>query len=206
MVSHATKLAVALLEATASDLAAAQPPLDDELLEKLSTIKGWLMIEPLPVTMAAAAYDKVREFRKDCADCPGPPDVVELSKSAALVVREVCVLQICCSAGSRRPMSDFDFESALETAFGRKLSPELRSQLHLTRSSICRLGRDRVLFERQGPKIYGPMVTHEELNSAWAAYVCVNLQNELFRTGWMPVAQLSGAGAGHVVASGMFRP
>ena len=110
----------------------------------------------------AQAYDKAREVRKDC-----PPKLEELGKNAALVVREVLVLQICCSAGS---LTDVAFETALEQAFGRQLGPELRSQLHLARSAICRIGRDRVLFERQAPKVYGPTVTPEELNQLFPTY------------------------------------
>ena len=77
---------------------------------------------PLTADRAAQAYDKAREVRKDC-----PAKLEELGKNAALVVREVLVLQICCTAGS---LSDVGFESALEQAFGRQLGPELRSQLH----------------------------------------------------------------------------
>ena len=117
---------------------------------------------PLSAERAAQAYDKAREVRKDC-----PPKLEEVGKNAALVVREVLVLCICCSAGS---LSDVGFESALEQAFGRQLGPELRSQLHLARSAICRIGRDRVLFERQAPKVYGPTVTPEELNQLFPAY------------------------------------
>ena len=106
---------------------------------------------PLTAERAAQAYDKAREVRKIC-----PPKLEEVGKNAALVVREVLVLCICCSAGC---LSDAGFESALEQAFGgrrRPLSPELRSQLHLARSAICRIGRDRVLFDRRAPKIWCP--------------------------------------------------
>ena len=117
---------------------------------------------PLSAERAAQAYDNAREVRKDC-----PSNLEEVGKNAALVVREVLVLQICCSAGS---LSDVGFESALEQAFRRQLGPELRSQLHLARSAICRIGQDRVLFERQAPKVYGPTVTPEELNQMFPAY------------------------------------
>ena len=118
----------------------------------------------LPITNAACAeaYDCAREVRKD-----SPLSLEELAKNTALVVREVLVLQICTSFGS---LSDVSFECALEHAFGRELGPQLRSQMHLARSAICRIGRDRVLFERQAPKIYGPEITTEELSELFLAY------------------------------------
>ena len=100
-----------------------------ELEEKFFSMEK--LEEPLSAQRAAQAYDKAREVRNDC-----PPKLEELGKNAALVVREVLVLQICCSAGS---LSDVGFESALEQAFGRQLGSELRSQLHLARSAICRI-------------------------------------------------------------------
>ena len=94
----------------------------------------------------AQAYDFVREIRKSCSGaCEAP------AKLAALVVRETLILHLCCSGGI---MTDIGFENALETAFGRKLGPELRSQLHLARSAICRLGRDVTILNRAAPKIF----------------------------------------------------
>ena len=121
-----------------------------------------LLREPLTATRAAEAYDKARDVRKDC-----PPKWEETGKTAALVVREVLVLLLCSGPGE---LSDVGFESALETAFKRQLGPELRSQMHLARNAICRIGRDRVLFERQAPKVYGSSVTTEELNALFPAY------------------------------------
>ena len=66
-------------------------------------------------------------------------------------------------------MSDIGFESALEEAFQRQLGPELRSQLHLARSGICRLSRDRTVFERAAPKIFRSTPSAEELQALFAA-------------------------------------
>ena len=65
---------------------------------------------------------------------------------------------------------DVGFEIALERAFQHQLSAEMRSQLHLGRSSIARIGRDWELFARQAPKVYDAPVSEEELRSVWPLY------------------------------------
>ncbi len=91
----------------------------------------------------------------------------ELLKFAALATREVLVLSLCAAKAS---MSDIGFESAPEHAFDRRLGPELRSQLHLVRSAICRLGRDRSVFERAAPKIFKSKPSSEELQALFTAH------------------------------------
>ena len=83
--------------------------------------------------------------RCSCEDCE------EALKFAALAVRELLVLVICCFAGY--VMNDVRFEAALEETFGRTLGPELRSQLHLARNAIVRLAGSRTAFERAVPEI-----------------------------------------------------
>lgn len=124
-----------------------------------------LLTGPLPLTpqRAATAYLKAREVRKDC-----PPKLEELGKDTALVVREVLVLLICC--GATEQMSNVAFEYFLEQAFDMELGPELRSQLHLGRSAICRMGRDRITFERKAAKIFGKDATPEQLSQLWPAH------------------------------------
>ncbi len=117
-----------------------------------------LLQPPLGALMAAQAYDLVREVRKACA-----PSWEELLKFAALATREVVVLSLCVARGS---MSDIGFESALEHAFERQLGPELR----LARSDICRLGRDRTVFERGAPRIFRSTPSPEELQALFTAY------------------------------------
>ena len=81
---------------------------------------------------AAQAYDLVFEVRKTCD--PTVFGCEYFAKPAALPVREVLVMQICCSSIS---MNDAAFESSLERSFGRQLDTELRSQLHLARAALC---------------------------------------------------------------------
>ena len=66
--------------------------------------------------------------------------------------------------------SDIGFESALEHAFERQLGPEFRSQLHLARSAICKLGRSRTVFERAAPNLYSAALSQEELQALFSAY------------------------------------
>ena len=110
----------------------------------------------------AQAYDCVRKIRKGCS-----PACQDLAKFAVLAVRETLILQICCSVGT---MSDIGFECTLETAFGRRLGPELRSQLHLARSAIGRLGRDVTAFQRAAPKIFSSQLHPDELSALFIAY------------------------------------
>ena len=119
-------------------------------------------VQPLlSAQIAAQAYNIVRDVRKSCA-----PSCQELGKFAALAMRECLVLHIC-NSGS---MSDIGFESALEHAFEKQLGPEFRSQLHLTRSAICRLGRSRTVFERTAPKIYSSTLNPEELQALFTVH------------------------------------
>ena len=90
-----------------------------------------------------------------------------LAKSASLAVREVLVVQICCSFFS---MHDIVFETCLELSFGRQLESELRSQLLLARASICRLGGSRSLFDQAAPKIFSTELSPEELDELFGAY------------------------------------
>ena len=97
-----------------------------------------------------------------CAD-----EEEELGKFACLAVREVLVLTICLTIG---PMSDLQFEQAIEGAFGRPLGPELRSQLHLSRSAVCRLGQNPEVCARALPKIFSSTLQPDEMNVAFLEY------------------------------------
>ena len=116
----------------------------------------------LSAQVAAQAYDLGREVRKGCA-----PSCEELAKFASLATRKVLILGLCATAGS---MSDIGFESAPEHAFARQLGPELRSQLHLARSAICRLGRDRNAFDKAAQQIFSSTLSWEELQAMFTAY------------------------------------
>lgn len=62
------------------------------------------------------------------------------------------------------------FRGSLVDAFGRSLESELNSQLHLARSSIVRLGRDRAAFDCAVPKIFGRLLSDEHHTQLFAAY------------------------------------
>ena len=116
----------------------------------------------------AQAYDLVRDVRKNCRG----EDCEELGKFAQLAVREVLILQMCSPGGW---LSDIGFENILEKVFVRQLCPEVRSQMHMARNAICRLGRDRMVFDRAAPKIPTSALPHVEMEALFAAYVeCTN--------------------------------
>ena len=112
----------------------------------------------------ALAYNEARDFRKQCHR-----NVEALAKRACLVLREVLLLTVCLEAPEGL-LSYAGFRHALEKSFMRPLGAELRAQCHLGRSDICRLGRDRVIFDRQAPKIYGDAITPHELEALFEAY------------------------------------
>ena len=129
-----------------------EPPLDSQRLQNRRLT-------------VAEAYDLVFEVRKSCDTTVAGFD--NLAKSVSLAVREVLVLQICCSSFS---MTDSVFETCLERAFGRQLEPELRSQLLLACASICRLGGNRSQFDEAAPKIFSTELSPEELDELFGAY------------------------------------
>ena len=82
-------------------------------------------------------------------------------KDAALVVREVLVVQACTYA--RTPAA---WREAVIHAFGRDprdhAMVELNSQFYLSLKMILRLGRDRALFDRAAPNTYGQQLSDEQ--------------------------------------------
>ncbi len=67
-------------------------------------------------------------------------------------------------------MTDLRFEQAIEGAFGRSLGPELRSQLHLARSAVCRLGQNPEVCARALPKVFSSTLQPDEINAAFQEY------------------------------------
>ena len=113
---------------------------------------------PFSARRFAKAYNLVmdrRNFSKKCS-----PQCEELSKNAALAIRDALVLQICCGVDS---ISYVCFGFAVETAFNIKNikvfkdtcggQSDLDSQMHLSCNSIRTLVRDRSLFDRTVGKI-----------------------------------------------------
>ena len=82
-------------------------------------------------------------------------------------MREVLVLTFCLATG---PMTDLRLEQAIEGAFGRPLGPELRSQLHLARSALCRLGQNPEVCARALPKIFSSALQPDEMNAVIQEY------------------------------------
>ena len=84
-----------------------------------------------------------------------------------------------CMQGAPRG-APWDFEAELFDAFDREIftvESELHSQLHLSRSSICRLGREsQENFDQAVPKIYGWQLSDEHREILFAAYVKVTLK------------------------------
>ena len=114
----------------------------------------------------------VRNFSRNCSlQC------AVLCKNAAMAIRDVLVLQICCGVDS---MSYVCFKFAVESAFNITNIKDFKytcggqsnldSQMHLSCNSIRSLARNRKLFDRKMEKYFGPMPA-EDLNTLFAAYV-----------------------------------
>ena len=103
----------------------------------------------------------LRDVRKKCV-VKDP----ELGKHAALALREVLVFVICCTGGL---MGERGFEKAMQRTFARHLDPELRTQLHCTRTAIGRIGQDRTVCERAAPRIFHSAMSAQELKDVFAA-------------------------------------
>jgi hypothetical protein len=141
------------------------------------------------------AYHTMRNLRHHCCAVRNGFRLLavdEIAKRATLVTRELMVLSVCTcndswycqssvSAFPAGALSDVGFEIALERAFQHQLSAtgnaslsaEMRSQLHLARRSIARIGGDWELFARHAPKVYGADVSEEELQGVWPLYARV---------------------------------
>ena len=96
------------------------------------------------------------------------PGKEELGKHACLCLRELIVLfTLALSPG---PLSDIGFEAALATALApTQLDACRRSQMHLCRSAIRRLGRDRVQYDHLAPHLW-PMSSGEQRLLLFVAY------------------------------------
>ena len=144
---------------------------------KLGIEHAYLQL-PFPKIRSAKAHILVTDVQNFAKKCSAQCKV--LSKNTALANRDALVLQMCCSVDSTNYVC---FEFAMETAFNIKNIKvfkdtcgglnDLDSQMHLSCNSIQTLVRDRSLFDRTMPKIFGPMPA-EDLQTFFAAYVrCV---------------------------------
>ena len=111
-----------------------------------------------------------------------------VAKFAALVIREFLILHICCTV---EISTTIGFETALQQAFGRVLDSKSRSQLHLSLSMICRMGRHREFFERHAANIYGPNLAVKDLDELFVVYVhcAVSFENLRSRSSCQTAAE-----------------
>ena len=148
----------AILEATPTQATPGAPPPDTSAWNRALE----LLEPPVNTEKIAQAFDDIRAARTD-----PPQDNAEAEKTAAMAVRQALVLDICGTAGT---LSDSGFIAALESAFGRPLSPELRSQLFLTRTAIGRLGRDPATFMSAAPHLFSGALSDQEMVELFPAY------------------------------------
>lgn len=123
----------------------------------------------LTVKLLATAYDLVFSLRADAWESD---DGEECWGRIALIIRDLLVLYVC-STSTSDSLSDVAFEDALVEAFNCPMlgwGPERRGQFHMARAAASRIGRDWISFQRQGPTVWGAMVTEEELKQMSFAY------------------------------------
>ena len=160
-ISVAARLTHSHLVPSARDNATLWRPLDWRHSTVMNVVDGFLT-----ATLLATAYDLVCSLREDCRGSTRE----EYWKRISLMIRELLVLYVC-STFTSDSLSDVAFEETLGEAFNNPmLGPDRRSQFHLARSAVSRIGRDWILFQRQGPKVWGPMVSEEELKQMHVAY------------------------------------
>jgi hypothetical protein len=110
-----------------------------------------LMMPPLCQRNAAQAYDVVLKVMEMI---PSKPSFK--LRQASRLVRDALILAVCCT----EEMSRIGFEFALEYAFQRTISRELRSQLFLAHASVMRLGSQEQFLS----------LTLEERRALWNVY------------------------------------
>ena len=103
------------------------------------------------------------------------------AKDAALVVRELFVLQCCIEQRQegfqvlnkeQEAISKQQVEASWSQAFERMIDGELNSQLHLARNGIARIARGgRAAFDQAVLKVYGRLLSTDHTRCLRAAYV-----------------------------------
>ena len=99
-------------------------------------------------------------------------------RAAGVVIREALSLVVCLllkQGFGNVEVTKEHFEDSLRHVFNRQLGPDIRAQFHRSRHESCRIGRDRNLFMRQAPRIYGDVLDVTELDEIWPAYQAVAL-------------------------------
>ena len=122
----------------------ARVDLGDEDMENLQTAHTLLTPPECALPRMCQAYMLVRKVRKSTGPsssgeaCKVESELVVETKAILRMIREFVVLHICCEHGSQ---DDMIFESALRACFEHgEIRIEVRSQMGLSRTAICRLG------------------------------------------------------------------
>ena len=134
---------------------------DESIRSDMRTAQALLEV-PLVDLQFARALDIVNSARKSCNE--GNESNL---KQAALTIREVLVIK-CCS-----PFCDLepdDFENAMTAAFDSPLDEETMSMLGLTIATVIRLGKDKGLFTKKAPTIFGRHLLSEDTKRLFSAY------------------------------------
>ena len=124
-----------------------------------------LLLPPLSAQNVAMCYDRVRAVHADVSALSAGSRA--MTNDATRAVREVLILGVCCSANR---LSDQDFDSALQEAFRRHLDPPLRSQMHLARTAIYRVGTRPATFSDRVPRLWSGPFSTREMYALWYAY------------------------------------
>ena len=119
----------------------------------------------ISVRQTATAYDVVKAVRQMIAGQWA--ELERVAKDAALVVREVLALQCIAAASSK---SHRAFDAVIIVAFRRIIKGETLSQMHLSRSSIFRLGRCKADFDKAAVQIFKRELSDEHRTLLFEAY------------------------------------
>ena len=118
----------------------------------------------------AKAYSLSLELRGSLPEDPwwGGNQPKYLAKSIAFYIREMLIVAIAMESQVR--LTELQFEGALQNAFGQQYLPaQLRSQMHLARTAICRHGKNRKSFMTSAARMYF-FLSSEELNEVFGSY------------------------------------
>lgn len=132
-----------------------------EQLQKLTRALEIMALEVTELNIAEA-YNLLRDARKTA-----PQLCEDQCKAASMALRELLFVHICSCRGAMTPIA---FEYALEHAFQGQLSSELRSQVHLARSAICRLGASEANFRIEFQKCFATQLTSQEATALYGVY------------------------------------
>ena len=136
-----------------------------------------LLNEPLSAKNLAKAFDITWAVRWECGQEEDTKE--KLGKEILKLSRELLCLYVGCSNGNSE-LSKLGFESQVMSALGRDFQEQntsdsiLLSQMELSRKQICRIGMNKILFNKEAPNIFGKLtwdkLTTEDQNNVFATY------------------------------------